>query len=74
MNECANNGPNSKLESSRLVCPCCGEAFPFDSFEWLDELAKLVARQSGLNIPSDLSNLSTTEAWGVYQWLRRQES
>jgi len=59
-----NSERNPKLENGRLVCPCCGEAFPFDSFDWLDELAVLVARQSGLNIPSDLSNLSTTEAWG----------
>ncbi len=62
------------LKQARLVCPCCGQTFPFESFEWLDELQTLAFRHEGLGIKSGLENLSMLEAWGVYQWLSRWET
>lgn len=63
--------PKPQPPATPRACPCCGNTFPFDSFEWLDELQALAARYSGLGITPDLSALALMEAWGLYQWLSR---
>ena len=59
--------------SQRPSCPCCGQPFPFDDFQWIDRLEELISRHEGLGIAPGLSHMNVTEAWGVYRWLDRAE-
>lgn len=49
----------------------CGQSLPFSSFDWLDRLELLLARNAGaLCITPDLASLTIIEAWGLFHWLR----
>ncbi len=51
-------------------CPTCGQALPFSSFDWLENLELLLARYAGeLGITADLASLTIIEAWWLFHWL-----
>ncbi len=62
-------------EGKEWECPCCGRALPFQSLDWLRELAMLLARYAGqLGITPDIAGLSLIEAHGIYLMLDRLRS
>lgn len=40
------------------------------SLQWLVDLKRLSIRYSHLNVSPDLANMSLSELWGVYLWLK----
>jgi len=65
------SGLHHSDHSLKLKCQCCGQALPFMSWDWLDELAMLLARYAGpLGISPELADFTLLEVWNHYQWLR----